>query len=421
MKNVLRVLIVAAFVTVFASAAFAQDAGATATPQATPQAGPCTTEADAKAALYKKFLDNYRGSPDQQKLASDTGKEYLAKYGSCPDESDTKIAAFIKGWSVKYDKAVRDFACSDAYNKKDYAKAFQACQAVLTAEPDNLDTVLLLARAGYANVSSATPNTALNADAIRMTRRAIDMIEANKAPTKWDPFPGKDEALGFLYYAQGVFTRETSPADAAAAFIKAAQSKSTFAKESSTYTYLATIYRTTELKKLIADYQAAFPPGVPIPDEKKPQYDQMYKQIGKVQDRIIDAYARAVAIMKADPKADQVRLKALMTELTELYKARHEDKEDGLQELIAGVMNKPLMLPGQEPEPVAPTSSTSSSAVTGTDGAVKPAATTTTTTPAATNGAKPAATTPANGTKPAPKPQSKSTTKTAAKTTTSGR
>ena len=80
MKNVLRVLIVAAFVTAFASVAFAQD---TATPA---QGGPCTTDADAKAALYKKFLDNYKGTPDQQKVAYDTGKEYLAKYGACPDE-----------------------------------------------------------------------------------------------------------------------------------------------------------------------------------------------------------------------------------------------------------------------------------------------------------------------------------------------
>jgi len=140
-------------------------------------------------------------------------------------------------------------------------------------------------------------------------------------------------------------------------------------------------------------------------------------QISKVQDRIIDAYARAYAILKADPKADAVRTKAVLNKLTTYYKARHEDKEDGLQELIASVLSKPIMLPGQEPT-VLPAPATTSS--TGTDGAAKPAATT----PA--NGAKPAATTtttPASGTKPAPKPQSKGTTKPAAKSaaTTSGR
>ena len=419
MKNVLRVLIVAAFVTAFATAAFAQDAGG----GTAAQASPCTTDAEAKAALYKKFLDNYKGTPDQQKAAADTGKEYITKYGTCPDEGDKKIATFIQNWVTKYDKAVRDFACTDAFNKKNYAGAFQSCQAILSEQPDNIDTVLLLARAGYANVTSPTPNKALNADAARMARRAVELIESGKAPSKWDPFPSKDEALGFLYYSQGVFTQETSPADSSAAFIKAAQSNSLFKNEASTYTYLANIYETNELKKLVADYMAAFPPGAPIPDEKKPQYDQMVVQISKVQDRIIDAYARAAAIMKADPKADAKTKDAVMKKLTTYYKARHEDKEDGLQEYIASVLSKPLMLPGQEPTPapVAPVTQSSSSGVTGTDGAMKPA--TTTTTP--TNGVKPAATTttaPSNGVKPAPKPQSKTTTKPTAKTTTtSGR
>jgi hypothetical protein len=378
MKNVLRFLIVAAFVTAFALPAFAQ----TTTPTQTPAAsGPCG-EVDAKAALYGKFRENFKGTPDQQKVAYEAGKEYLSKYGACTEESDKPIIAYVQNWVTKYEKAVADFACTDAFNKKDYAKTFQSCQALLGAQPDNIDIVLLLARAGYANVSKQPPDKSLNAEASRMARRAVELIQSGKAPAKWDPFPSQAEALGFLYYAQGVFTQETDPAAAAAAFIKAAQSNSTFTRESSTYTYLATIYETTELKKLVDEYNVAFPAGAAIPDEKKPQYDQMLAQIGRVQDRIIDAYARAAYILNNDPKADAARKKAVMTKLENYYKARHEDKVDGLQEYIAGSLNRPLMLPGQEPAP-APSSS---SAVTGTDGAAKPTATPT---PAANNGAKP--------------------------------
>lgn len=421
MKNVLRVLIVAAFVTAFALPALAQDAAAT--PAA--QAGPCTTEVEAKAALYKKFLADYKGTPEQQKVASDTGKEYLSKYGTCPDAGDKQIADFIQKWATKYDAAVEEFACTDSFNKKDYSKAFQACQVILTKRPDDIGIVLMLARGGYANVTSTPPNTALNAEAARMSRRAIELIQSGKVPAKWDPFPSQDEALGFLYYAQGVFTRETDPAASSAAFIKAAQSNSLFKKESSTYTYLADIYERTELKKLVDEYNVAFPPNVPIPDEKKPQYDEMMARINRVLDRLIDSYARAASILNSDPKADPKNKTAVMNTLTRYYKQRHEDKEDGLQQLIASVMNTPLMLPGQEPAPTPAV--TTSSQVTPADGAAKPAATTTTT-PA--NGAKPAATpattttTPANGTKPPPKPQSKSTPKTDAKAaakTTSGR
>jgi hypothetical protein len=341
MKNVLRFLIVATFITAFATAAFAQDAAAPA------QASPCTTDADAKAALYDKFLKSYRGTPDQQKMASETGKEYIAKYGTCPDESEKKIASFIQSWVGKYDVAVRNFNCTDAFNKKDYTRTFEACRVVLNAEPDNIDTVLLLSRAGYANVTAATPNKALNADALRMARRAVELIESGKAPAKWEPFPSKDEALGFLYYSQGVFAQDTDSAVASAAFIKAAQSNSTFKQESSTYTYLAAIYETNELRQLVTDYQIAFPQNVPIPDEKREQYDRIYARIGTVQDRIIDAYARVAAILNADPKADAARKSVVMNNLTSYYKARHDNSDAGLQELVAGVMSKPLMLPGQ--------------------------------------------------------------------------
>jgi hypothetical protein len=419
MKNVLRLLILAAAVASFTLPAFAQD---------TPAAGAasvCTSEADAKAALYQKFLANYKGTPEQQKIANETGREYVNKYGTCPDEGDKKIATFIQNWNTKYEKAVRDFACTDAFIKKDYAKTFEACRVILNTEPDNVDTVLLLARAGYANMTSPAPNKTLNADAARMARRAIELIESGKAPAKWEPFPSRDEALGFLYYAQGVFTQETSPTDAAATFIKAAQSNSLFKREYSTYTYLANIYETNELKKLIDEYKATFPPGNPIPDEKKPQYDQMLLQIGKVQDRIIDAYARAASILNADPKADPNRKKAVMNQLTQYYKARHEDSDAGLQELVNNVLSRPLPIPGQEP--AAPAAPASSSGMNGTNGAGttpvgQPVSNTVTPTPAAgtapkpavtpaTTPAKPAATTTAPAsTTPKPKPLSKKST-----------
>ena len=85
MKNVFRLLVIAALAALFALPALAQ------TTQPSPAAsGPaqCTTDADAKAALYQSFLSDYKGPPEQQKKASQTGKDYLAKYGDCPDAGD---------------------------------------------------------------------------------------------------------------------------------------------------------------------------------------------------------------------------------------------------------------------------------------------------------------------------------------------
>jgi hypothetical protein len=422
MKNVLRLLILAAAVASFTLPALAQDTPAAGAPSV------CTSEADAKAALYKKFLDNYKGTPEQQKVAYETAKEYVGKYGTCPDEGDKKIAAFLQKRIALYEEAVGDFEFTESFNKKDYARTFELGRARLNKQPDNINDILFLTRAGYANIGPGGPNNkSLNPEAARMTRRAIELIESGKAPDKWEPFPNRDEALGFLYYTLGLITQETSPADASAAFIKVAQSNSTFKREPSTFTYLANIYEVGELKKLVDEYGVAFPPNVPIPDEKKPQYDQMLAQIGKVQDRIIDAYARAAALMGSDPKY-AANKKAVMNKLTAYYKQRHEGSPDTeIQELVNNILSKPIPIPGQEPAtPAAPATSS------GTNGAnaagtapvgqpvANPAA------PAAGTTQKPAATTttPPASTPPKPKPISKKTApaaKSGARKTTSGR
>ena len=64
---------------------------------------------EAKARLYQKFLDNFKGNVEQQKVAYETGKEYLSRYGSCPKESDKKVADYVRKWVAKYEEAVREW------------------------------------------------------------------------------------------------------------------------------------------------------------------------------------------------------------------------------------------------------------------------------------------------------------------------
>jgi hypothetical protein len=436
MKNVLRLLILAAAVATFTLPAIAQDT------QTGAAASPCTTEAEAKLALYQKFLADYKGTPDKQKAAHDTGKDYLSKYGTCPDDSDKKIAAFIQGWVAKYEKAALWYEFTSSFDNKDYAKTFELGRTILNNEPENVDAVLLMAQAGLANALPGGPNNkSLNPETARIARRAIELIESGKAPAKWSqPFTNRDEALAVLQYAIGLVSVETSPADASAAFIKVAQSNSTFKSQPGTYTQLASLYEATELKKLVDDYKVAFPEGKEITDDLKPKYEQMLVQIGKVQDRIIDTLARAVSIMNADPKYNSdAKLvafkKAVTTKLTNYYKARHEGSTDAdVAAYVNTIMSKPLMLPGQEPEPVPTQSGTNG--VQG-DGTVRPAgqpAGASTPAQPAANGAKPATTptpakpaatttTPPANTTPKKPPMSKTApvTKSRARKTTSGR
>jgi hypothetical protein len=60
-----------------------------------------------------------------------------------------------------------------------------------------------------------------------------------------------------------------------------------------------------------------------------------------VLDRIIDAYARAVALAGTNPQ-NQAAKAQWMTQLTNFYKFRNNNSDAGLNEFIAGVLAKPL-------------------------------------------------------------------------------
>ena len=64
---------------------------------------------EEKAKLDRAFLDNYRGSPEQQKAAYEAGKDYVSRYERCPEESDKNVVGYVRKWLEKYEAAVREW------------------------------------------------------------------------------------------------------------------------------------------------------------------------------------------------------------------------------------------------------------------------------------------------------------------------
>jgi hypothetical protein len=360
MKNVLRLLVFVALFTVFALPAVAQDAAAS--PAA---ADPCTADADAKAALYKKFTDNYKGTADKQKLAYEAGKEYISKYGNCP--GDAAQVAFIQNKFVTpYEKATLEFNCVKAANETP-AQAFEACRSWIAANPDNLRPHLALVGAGIkANDKSLYPRAAAEA------RTALQLIESGKTAEAWAPFANQQDAAAGLRYYIAAWTFEANPEEAAAQLIKVAQSNSVFAKEPATFQLLGAVIYNGELKKMADQYK-----GQCEGKDASRECDVLLNKINYALDRVIDSYARAIALANANPSKHGATVTTLRPVLTTLYKQRHEGQESGLNELLANVLSKPLPLPGQEPPLPAASPST-----TGANGSATPA--TTTATPAST-------------------------------------
>ncbi|MGH9966731.1 MAG: hypothetical protein ACREBG_02695 [Pyrinomonadaceae bacterium] len=361
--------------------------------------------AEGKLALYNEFRANFK---------SDTAKanELAKKWLACPEAAgDEQISAYLKNFVTLYEKANRKDRVTDlVYNKKDYAKAFEIGKAVLVDEPENLKVLIDLAYAGWDSKGDT-----YQADTLTFARKAIQLIEAGKAPESWIPYSNKEEALGYLYNTLATRTVAKNPADALPNLIRAAQFEGRIKKLPLTYALIAGAYNDGPYATLTADYEAKFKGKDETPESKL-----ALENINQIMDRMIDALARAVALAGNEP-ANQASKKAWMETLTGWYKFRHNQTDTGLTEMIASILSKPLppqptpitSLPAAAPA-ASPTSgtvnaagSTAGNTPTGTASATQPGSTANSSTTPATG--TPAKTKPAGSAKTAtpPKPKTK--------------
>ena len=92
-------------------------------------------------------------------------------------------------------------------------------------------------------------------------------------------------------------------------------------------------------KRLSADYSQRYGSQAESAESKA-----ALENINKVVDKIIDSYARAIALAGTDLQNQKARAQ-WMESLTGLYKFRHNNADTGLNEFIAGVLSKPLPQP----------------------------------------------------------------------------
>jgi hypothetical protein len=295
----------------------------------------CTEE--NKTAWYATFRETFK--TDQQPKAYEAAKKYLT---ACTE--DTQITQYLKKWVTAYEKEIRKVKLPQLlYNDKKYAEAFQLGREILADEPENLKVLVDLGYGGY--LASSAKNTSFNTDAVNYARKAIQMIESGKTLESWTPFPNKDEALAFLNYYLGITTLAQDPVAALPYLIKAAKFESSLKKSPFTYDKIATAYEAGLYAKQSADYKTKFGGKDETPESKL-----ALENINQVVDRMIDAYARAVASAGSDAQY-QAQKNEWNEALKTWYKYRHKDDLTGMNELVAGILAKPL-----PPEPTPLTS-----------------------------------------------------------------
>jgi hypothetical protein len=400
MKNLIRPLILSALAATFTVSASAQTPTSSPAP-ATGAAATTLSPADeaAKAALYDKWRNNRNGDAAAQKSAYEAGQEYLQKYGA---DNDVYVKA-VQKWVTNYEKATREFEYSVALKDQKYDRAFVLGKEIIALQPERVDIPLVLGWSGY--LASTKNNDSFNTEAAAYARQALQRIESGRQPmvldangkevVSWAPFTSREDAIGGLNFALGSFaTKLKKPEEAAVYFHKAAQQQTGFTgKEPSTYANLGGAYaQFAEYKKLIQDYQTLVTKDANAAgsDEAK----AILARLDPMTDRIIDAYARAIAL--AGTNANYATAKAdWMKRLTDFYKFRNNNADTGLNEFVASVLSKPMPSATETPSATAPAQP--STGGTNNGSATPPASTTPATTPTST--VRPAAST-TNNTKP---------------------
>jgi hypothetical protein len=139
-----------------------------------------------------------------------------------------------------------------------------------------------------------------------------------------------------LNYTIGAGTVETDPNTALQYLITSVEVETPLKTSPFTYAYIAGAYETGPYAKQSEEYKRLY-----VGRDETPESILALGKINRLVDRMIDAYARAIALAGNDVKF--ATAKAGWNEgLRSFYKFRNNGSDAGLTELIANILSKPL-------------------------------------------------------------------------------
>jgi hypothetical protein len=291
-----------------------------------------------KERYYSNFNELRRiPLPDNQRRAYEAGIEYLKRFEGDRDADARTVRQFVN----EYERGGIQTKLLSTYNARDYARTFTVGRPILERDPENFFVLSILTEAGFDSGPAGKPE--FLEGALDYAKKAIQLLEAGKV-TVPAPFKDLGTAHGYLNMVVGTLLRDKSPAEAARAFRKAALAESFYREDPIIYHRMGIAILKGEFAQLSTEYNDKYGSL-----QSSPAQQAMLERIQKLGSQAIDAYARAVAL--TDPARTQGTNKAqfspearnkILEQLTALYKSFHNNSDEGLSELIATVLSKPL-------------------------------------------------------------------------------
>ena len=277
-------------------------------------------DAPAKLAAAGEFVKKYPKSPLRAEVSG-----YLVGQIDQVGDAAQKLAlaeTFQKTFTGdKEQEAIQPVILDAYFAAKRTDDAFILAASILAKQPEN---VVLLSRMLIAGTDEAKrKNPKYVAQSQQYGLKAIELIEANKKPADmtdaaWETIKA---LLPALYQNMGILSLVSgNSAEAKTRLEKAATLNPA---EPFNYVLLGSIAN-DEYQQLATTHKT-LPNG--------PQKDEALKTATAMMDNVIELYAHAVGATDGKPEYQQVH-DQLMQDLTPYYKYRHNQSEEGLQQLI---------------------------------------------------------------------------------------
>ena len=295
---------------------------------------------EAERMLYQRYYEAVQKQPGAESTCT-LAQEFAQRF---PQSQYAKYAqqTVSKCRLERFQKALNEYyAAPDAAHLQTLVTA---SESVLQEQPEQ---IYLNAHLALALSRGAINGTYKDVERAKtLAERALKLVEAETVPAGWkaeeyQALRQATQAQLNQFLAWQILQQETPDSERAIALLQQAiqiKSKEGFGwKDPNNYSLRASAYA-KQYETLSAQYQA-------LPDAEKTAESgkALLIQINALADRMIDDYARVVAL--ATQPAQKPLQDAAREQLTQLWKYRHEGKADGLEEYIKAFEKDPTVTP----------------------------------------------------------------------------
>jgi hypothetical protein len=262
--------------------------------------------------------------PEDMDRAYQLSKEFFIKFPNEDTVNAKKLKDFIKRYKENsFYKSLED---------KKYADAFATGKEIMAEQPNNVEVAMNLGYGGYDVILKTNAKTYAE-ESLKYCKLTLQLLEKGIVPTNFSPFKNKDEATAWMYYVIGYFSTDKDLREAAMNFYKSTQYESQVKHTSQPY-YVIAIFFEKVYEKAANDLNEK----VKAKTISDADFKTTNEKIDTLLDRMMDAYARAIArgeLEKTPAVADWNK------RLLEVYQFRKKS-DAGFYNFVARVNNSQM-------------------------------------------------------------------------------